>query len=274
MNETAEIRPPSSIDSRWLSISLQDNEAALWSVEAVTVYAQRMKGDWMLARSESNEFKTEKQASKTACLPQNLEWKRWALEHPASEIKFWPSLPDKPLVVKTRVPVIIPPNTNVDLYVNLPIWLEISVKQNNEYYTLDTIAPTTLSNTWYGTHFEGQLCYALRSRARRSIEDLTEEPLRIICAMRFKNRSLDSIPVEKIRIQTDNLAMFRAGDRLWTSSIDVTFNGKDEPAELNYQATPPEVLATPQLIREAKTPPSKGSIIDRLFFKTNEQEER
>jgi len=274
MNEPPTIAPPSSMDSRWFSIRLDSNEAALWSVENVTVYAQRILGDWMLARTESSKLKIDQRANKTDSLPIDLSWKRWALEHDAQEIRFWPSFPDKALVVKTRIPVLIPPETSVDLYVNLPIWLEISVTQKDLSYTLDTIAPTTLSNTWYGTLFEGHLCYAIKSRARRSFEDLSDEPLRAVCKLHIRNRSKDSLPVEKIRIQPEHLSLYRIGERLWTSAVTVTFKGKEHAAELDYVSTPPETTSPIELIRTASSHPNKRSIIDRLFFRTQESEDK
>ncbi len=264
--------PPSS--NRWLAIGLEENEAAVWSVEHITVYTQRVLGDWMLARTESIETPSEQFARKCHSLPLNLEWKRWALEHEAKEVRFWPVLPDRSLVVKTRIPVIVPPKTTIELYVNFPIWLEVSVLQKSEYYTLDTIVPTSLSNTWYGTQYEGQLCYALRSRARRSLEDLTDEPLRAVCLFRIINQSEDSLPVEKIKIDPNHLSLYQSASRLWTNHVTVTFKGNEEHSELHYNSSPPKELKKHTLIREALAPPNRGSIIDRLLFRSDDSEDQ
>lgn len=270
MRSTKEIQPPDARYSRWLSIRMAENEATVWSVENVTVFAQRVLGDWMLARGTAEDLIVGIESRKIGWIPLHLEWKRWALEHQAKEIRFWPTFPDKPIVVKTRIPVIVPPNTSVNLYINLPIWLEISVIQNGEVYTLDTIAPTTLTNTWYGDLFDGQLCYALRSRARRSLDDLSEEPLRGVCLLKIKNRSPDSLPVEKIRIHPDHLNLYRSKNRLWTNAIEATFSGAQEQIELKYETEAPSALQKPELIREANISLRKDSIIDKLFFKRSE----
>ncbi len=270
MNPTADIKPPSGKESRWLSIRIAENQAAVWSVENITVFAQRVLGDWMLARDENPDLLIEREARQISWLPLHLDWKRWALEREASEIRFWPAFPDRPLVVKTRMPVIVPPHSSVDLYVNLPVWLEVSVAQNDSFYTLDTIAPAKLSNTWYGTHFEGQLCYAVKSRARRSLDDLPEEPLRAVCPLKIRNRSQDSLPVEKIRIHPDHLYLYQSRNRLWTNPVVATFEGKEKHIELNYHNEAPPFLKKARSIREAKQPQRRESIIDRLFFRTPE----
>ena len=272
MSEHSTIKPPTSTQSHWLAINIAENEAAIWSVEDISVYAQRVTGDWMLARAASESIPIEQVARKITWLPINLDWKRWALEHEAPEVRFCPAFPDRPLVVKTRIPVIVPPKTTVELYVNLPIWLEVSVSQGSKYYTLDTIAPTTLSNTWYGTHFEGQLCYALKSRPRRSLEDLSEEPLRAVCLFKIRNSSKVSLPVEKIRIDPAHLSLYQSNRRLWTNCVTVTFKGDEEHSEIDYDDSAPRDLDEPTLIRESDRPSSKGSIIDRLLFRSENPE--
>lgn len=267
------LKMPKALSSRWLTIKLAENEAAIWSVEKISVYAQRVVGDWMLAHSESNTPQTGRAATKISSLPLDLNWKRWALEHEAKEVRFWPAFPDRALVVKTRIPVIVPPKTSVELFINLPIWLEVSVKQEDKYYTLEKIAPSKLSNTWYGTHFEGELCYALKSRARRSLEDLSEDPLRAVCLFTIKNRSEVSLPVEKIRINPSHLSIYLAKRRLWTNSVSVTFEGGQEHSKLHYESEAPKTLSKAELIREADEGANRGSIIDRLLFRAQNAEE-
>ncbi|MGK0236768.1 MAG: hypothetical protein ACI92G_000224 [Candidatus Pelagisphaera sp.] len=254
-------------DTHWLSIPLRENEAAVWSAENLTVYAQRVSGDWMLARDESDEARPEQQARTISSVPLGLDWKRWALNKRANEIRFWPSFPDKPLVVKTKIPVILPPKTSVELYVNIPIWLEISVAQDDTLYTLDTVTPTRLSNTWYGTLFEGQLCYAIKSRARRALEDLDDEPLRAACLFKIHNRSEDSLPVDKIRILTEHLSLYQTLERLGTNSVEVNFQGDEHGSELSYESASPEFLKNGQIVREANKPFHRQTLLDKLIFR-------
>lgn len=266
MRSTTQIIDKTS-DTHWLSIPLNENEAAVWSMENVTVYAQRVSGDWMLARDESDEARPEQQTRKISSVPLGLDWKRWALNKKAKEIRFWPSFPDKPVVVKTRIPVIIPPKTSIELYINIPIWLDISVSQGEDYYPLDKVVPSRLSNTWYGTLFEGQLCYAIKSRARRALEDLDNEPMRAACLFKIHNHSEDSLPVDKIRILTEHLSLYQTLERLGTSSVTVNFQGEERGAEISYEATAPEFLKTGRLVHEANKPFHRQTLLDRLIFR-------
>lgn len=254
-------------DTHWLSIPLNENEAALWSAENLTIYAQRISGDWMLARDESDEARPEQQVRKISSVPLGLDWKRWALNKRAKEIRFWPAFPDKPLVVKTRIPVIVPPKTSIELYINIPIWLEISVSQGEEYYPLDKVYPSRLSNTWYGTLFEGQLCYAIKSRARRTLAYLDNESLRAACLFKINNQSENSLPVDKIRILPEHLGLYQTLDRLATSPITVNFRGNEQGSEISYEAGAPEFLKNGRLVREADKPFHRQTLLDKLIFR-------
>jgi len=254
-------------DTHWLTIPLKENEASIWSIANVSVYAQRVSGDWMLARDESEEAITEQQVQKISSVPLGLDWKRWALNKKADEIRFWPTFPDKSLVVKTRVPVIIPPKTSIELYINIPIWLEISVAQGEEYYSLDKVAPSRLSNTWYGTLFEGELCYAIKSRARRALEDLNNGPLQAVCLFKINNQSENSLPVDKIRILPEHLTLYQTLDRLGTSSVTIDFQGDENGSKVSYESVAPEFLKDGRLVREADKPFQRQNLLDKLIFR-------
>lgn len=266
MSDLQEVQT-SLLESRWLSVRLNDNEVVVWNVEETTIYVQRIAGDWMMARDESKERVKVFESRIVSSLPLNLEWKRWALEGDIDEVRFWPAFPDRPLVVKTRIPVIVPPDTSVTLYINLPLWLNVSIGTGKQSYSLENIGPTKLSNTWYGTQFEGQLCYALKSRARRALEDLEEHALRAVCVFHIRNRSTHSLPVERIRILPEHLSLFESNGRLYTSSVTVTFEHSDDGAKIAYHPSYPNLLEGAKILREADKPFRRGSLLDRLIFK-------
>lgn len=251
----------------WLSIQLNENEAVSWSVENTTVYVQQIVGDLVVATENTKVAAIDDKVLPVTSLPIGLEWKRWAFEKEFHEVRFWPILPNKPLVVKTRIPIIIPPKSSIELYINLPIWLEISVMQEGKNSVLDVIETSKLSNTWYGTHFEGELGFALKSRARRSLEDLDTEPLRAVCLFKVSNRSNDSIPVEKIRIHSEHLNLYQAQERLWTSSVKVSIRDREEGAEVQYEPSAPPIISGATLIRGSKKAHHRYTLLDKLIFR-------
>mgnify|MGYP006079187085 CR=1 FL=1 len=257
---------PSKLDSHWNSLSLEDNEAAIWSTEELSIYAQRLRGDWMLAETTNDDPAGKHSVRRTDSLPLGLDWKRWAFQDNVADIRFWPTFPDRPLIVKTRIPVVVPPKSSINLYINIPIWLEVSIAHKDSFETLDKFSPVKLSDTWYGSSFEGQLCYALKSRARRNLDDLENESLRAVCMFRIRNKSDETLPVERIRVIGDHLNLYNIDDRLWASSVDIIFNGKDEKTSVEYQTNAPIESPNSNQIREATKPYRHASFLDKFLF--------
>ena len=260
---------PTPVSHYWRDFKLEENEAIRWKVGTFVLYAQSIHDDLMLAQSTAaSGAPTDIQYGLTSHLPLHLAWKRWALDRRANTIRITPTLPDRSLVVKTRSPVIVLPNSTVSLYVSLPIWVEVLEQHKNEYITLERFCPQQMSNTWYGDHLAGELCYALKSRARRAREDLAEEPFRAICRFTTHNRSNEALPMEKIRVVPNHLGIFRSQSQLWTSSINVDFRGRNEPSRVSYEHTPPSEARNAASVREPRVPFRESSLLDSFVFKS------
>ncbi|MDQ8205507.1 DUF432 domain-containing protein [Pelagicoccus sp. SDUM812003] len=261
---SAQTAPP-----RWTHAKLQDAQPVVWRASAFSIYAQRLKEDLMLAHSvDRDQPNLATSPQPVNSLPLGLDWKRWALSLSDDHIAFKPALPDRPIVVKTRTPVIVPPNAQVSLFVSLPVWVEVSAgKSASDLSPLEVFCTQKLSNTWYGTNFEGELCYALKSRARRSLEDLDDEPLRAVCRFSTRNRSEEALPLEKIRVAPEHLAIYETKEHLWTTSLNVEFLGKDLPSRVTYESERPGEAKGGKLMREPAKSPKSASFLDHFVFK-------
>lgn len=226
----------SAVDIRWSALRLKPWESIVWRAGHTAVWVQKSGDDWMIA-AESDEgdfsYHTIEQAMS---LPIDREWKRWTGLGGYSSVKFSPAFPDRPLVVKTRAPVMIPSGQTIDLYLNIPIWVEVCVEEGEHSQVLGLFPSRTLSNTWFGTQFEGELCYVLKNLARRSKDDLLIEPLAATCRFTITNRFEDPLPLDRLRVLPQHLTIYKSRRRLWTSPVRVVSRGPKEPSQLEYPA--------------------------------------
>ena len=58
-----------------------------------------------------------------------------------------------------------------------------------------------LSNTWFGDPMGGELCYALRTSARRSFDTLRKRPNRAICSVLIKNAFSTPLDFQRLCIK-------------------------------------------------------------------------
>lgn len=111
-----------------------------------------------------------------------------------------------------------------------------------------------LSNIWFGDPMSGDLCYSLRTRARREIANWQTEPHRAVCPVTIRNAANTQLDVERFCVHAVHLSVFAGASRLWTNGVKITFKGEAEVSQLEYADKPPgyeevgEVLSKPRTL--------------------------
>jgi len=117
-----------------------------------------------------------------------------------------------------------------------------------------------LSGTWFGTSEEGELCYSLRTRARRRFDDLPPEPHRCICPVLLKNAGTVELPFQKMCLRVDHVALFRSPSRLWASEVHYTFRATDQPGHIDFGYDTPDFEPGCEKLTPARTPMNRSLI--------------
>ena len=151
-------------------------------------------------------------------------------------------------MVKTTTPTHIPSGMEAVFYVNIPMCAKVETRTSNEKTELLSLSSVTLSDTWFGNNFEGDLCYALKTKAVRSVSDA--------------NKADEPLPLQKICIRANYLNVYASDNRFWTNRISVNFLGKGVPSRVHYGTAPPAELKDPTLVYQASKRYESG------FFKT------
>lgn len=241
-----------AFESRWTSRKLKNLDAFHWQVGHTAVWVQRMDDDWLVAGETGRKEKGRFFLEPATHVPLGVPWRRWAGLDGASAVSFSPVFPDLPLVVKTRAAVMVPPEKTISLYMNLPVWVEVKVDARPDPEVLGVFPTRTLSNTWFGNLFEGELCYALKSLATRSTADIPAEPLAATCCFSIYNHSGEPLLLDRIRILSRHLSIHKNRRRLWASLVKVTTYDTGQPSHLEYPEQPPEEARAGELVRPAE----------------------
>ena len=195
--------------------------------------------------------------------PDKVSWQRWVFSKPYKEITFRQTMPERPLVVKTLTPTHIPAGMEAIFYVNIPFCATVETRDDSGTTTkLTSISSVTLSDTWFGNYFEGNLCYALKTKAVRRAENAKPQPHRALCPIFIANRTHEMLPLQKICIHAKYLNIYANADRFWTNRISVSFLGKGVPSKVRYESAPPSEARDSVLISKAT------ERFEHNFFKT------
>lgn len=194
--------------------------------------------------------------------PAGLDWSRWVCGDDCDRILLSPLTPDRPVVVRPELPVRIPPSHEALFFVGIPIWVQISTG-NSDYTKLCEQPSVVLSNIWFGDPMSGDLCYSLRTRARRVISDSQAEPHRAVCPVKIRNAARGQVEIERFCVHVAHLSVYPGNSRLWTNGVQITFKGEDEVSQLEYSETPPAYEEVGNALSRPREPVKK-----RLFKKS------
>lgn len=183
-------------------------------------------------------------------------WTRWAagdLERVAVE----PVFPDRPLVVEPEVPFWLLGGGDARIYVRVPLWLHLE-GLGRARHSLLRVPSMALSDTWWGTPEEGELCYWLGTHARRAIAPELYQPHLAICPLQLVNRAEEDLHVDKIALRVAFLSLYQYGEALWADETRVLYLGEDEGSRLEMAGRAPTEAPGAGRITPPAEPMSRG----------------
>ncbi len=249
--------------SPWGEIQLGIGECRYWRIGPLGFWIRRQENEWNIAEERYSDEGTAVAESVPA--PSDTAWTRWASGPERSRIRISPATPDRPIVARPAQPFRIVRNGNAQIYISIPISIRIELSTDNDPILLTEIPTIILSNTWFGSVFEGQLCYWTETSVRRQC--LSSSPLRThiaVASMYIDNGAQQELPLEKICLHTDALSLYDSNGQLWTSEIRVKNRGLGSPEELEVKDAPPSAAENAILVAMARTK-SKVNILSRTF---------
>ena len=242
----------------WKTFELAVGETLVWDVGASCIYASRTGNDWLIALKESEEKEGATIEIHKNGIPEDLESERWAFKNPRPNITFEPAMPDRPLVVRPLSPLSLPPDSEVQFFINISAFINIRIS-NLKHETDIGIHPSQkLSNTWFGNNFEGVFCYSNKSHIRREKAELTVVHNQIICPFNIKNRGNEILKVERICLRVKYLSIWAGKSRLWSNEVTTIFRGKGKDTQLEYSRSAPKDSTKPYLLVKSQEKPERG----------------
>lgn len=188
----------------------------------------------------------------------DIRWSRWA---PAGDwdgrLVLRPVFPDRPVVVKPEDEFWLMEDADARIFVRVPLVVQVSAP-GPALRILVEIPTVVLSDTWWGSPEEGELCYYVDTRARRSMEEGDFLEHSCACPVQLVNRSPDDLLVNRIALRPVYLAIYRDGNRIWSDVTTVRYRGEEEGSTLEVSGRPPDEAREPELLTPAIQTMSRG----------------
>ncbi len=189
---------------------------------------------------------------------------RFVMEQTEETLHLTPALADRPIVTSPRIPLHIPPQEKAVLFVGSPLWLRMFPEGSETVWPELPIRRPT--DTWFGgSTQEGELCYAVRTKAVLNPERLATSARRALTPVVIHNQAADLFQVQRLKIPVEHLCLYAdpAGG-LWTEQIVVTNSGDSSLTQVQIDPGPPRPAGDASLLSAARKQ-SEENLWSRVF---------
>ncbi|WP_372798410.1 DUF432 domain-containing protein [Pontiella sp.] len=244
----------------WKPHALAKGKGLELELGALKLWVHRGDRDWHLAY-ESDTQERERFALSQSDAPFNpdRDWTRWFLDEKITELRMQPMLPDRPIIVRPEMPVCLMPKQAVQFFIGIPLWLGISFDAKNG--RVIEIPTQRLSNSWFGTFSEGELCYAVKTKVKLRKEDLSPAVSRVVFPLEVRNASQTKLNFERLCIRPQFLSIYQGKSRLWTNKGRASYRGEENWSRMVYASTAPDFEEAGRLLGKARETTQRGSIL-------------
>lgn len=186
------------------------------------------------------------------------DWIRWAPADWDGTLELTPALADRPIVVQPEDAFWLLAGAEARIYVRVPLWVKIEAVGASRTH-LVTLPVAEASDTWWGSLEEGELCYWLRTTARRRVDhDLFAFHL-ALCPLQLVNHSGDDLHVDKIALRVEYLSLYaHGGASLWADETRVVYAGESEGSRLEVSGAPPAEAPGAERLTPPRTRMARG----------------
>lgn len=224
-----------------------------WHFGPLKIWCKNISNEIRIAYEQQNESGKKEKAK----IADENKWSRFTVKQHFEKIHLLPVFPDRPVVVQTESPFKLTKGASAKVYIRVPLWVKIEIIGTARLFLLE-IPSITLSNTWFGDFFEGQLCYWISAGARREVNIDTSRSYLAICPIELINRADKDLSVEKICLRVSGLSLFFDGEQLWSDETKVVYKGGKKESEISSSGKAPIESSSAKLICSPREPATKS----------------
>ncbi len=162
-----------------------------------------------------------------------------------------PALPVKPMVFKGSGLNVLP-GQKLTIFVKIPLTFQLYFSKVQPENLLREITYKRMSNTWFGEADSGEPAYTLGSEYFLDFNDIQIIDFEAICPVSLINSATDNLLVQRVIIRDEFLSLYKNGNQMVTSHVQIDYKGKDSISAVDYQYSKQfcgdkqEVLAKPR----------------------------
>ncbi len=234
----------------WKSYSLTTDELRSWTIGDFVIQVRHTAHEWQFARHPPGAQN------------ESVSWKRFTAGSEEPVVQPIPLMPDRSVIVRPEASIQLAPGHEAVFFVSIPLWLRLTVGKDSSLVLCDEPL-VNLSKSWFGEPVSGELCYSLRSRARReNDDDAATTACRAVSEVVMRNEADHMLEFARLCLPAKHLHVYRAADQLRGDNIAVVYK-KDSQSQVRIKGRPREVPADAPPLGTAREELASGHILQR-----------
>ncbi len=249
----------------WGEYIIRSRQSLHCHIGPLSLLLHNEREEWQIAYNRSDEGEDENIAceiTESDIAPESFaNNSRYILHDDSGKLHIKPKLADRPIVSRPWSPFHLTAGQEATLYVSSPLWIEITVGEQQR--RLEEIAIHRPSDTWFGPSTrEGELCYASRTSCRLRLDELPWRPHRAITPVLIRNRADSLLTLERLSLPVPLLPLFATADgRLWTPRVTLTRDQDGDMADLKIDKGAPTEIEAATLLDTPRKAAGSGTLI-------------
>ena len=244
-----------NLENLWQKFTLNVDESLCINLDPLTLVIRHDQNEWSLAYNWQQESEqplglTRGKNNDFLNIQDNIQ--RYAYAKDSNILHIKPLLADRSIVARPRSPFYLVAKQNLWLYVSSPIWLEITIGEDET--PLQEIPVHRPSDTWFGANtMEGEIAYATRTHARLSVDDINFNRHRALTPVKLINNTDNRLLLERISLPVPYLNLFQDGaGHIWTSPVTMMRETDNGTTSIKIESSPPEQIAMARPLAEPR----------------------
>ena len=207
-------------DVWWREYELGGGETRWWTLGSLLLGVERKPREWRIGYEHFPDSGAILPVSDRS-VDEMKSATRFIFSKPGDAIRLVPALADRPVVTRPVSPLYLPAGEDALMFVSSQAWVRVeAVSIDKVLLDIPSVRP---SDTWFGPSMQtGELCYASRTHARLSLEDLPQQPFRAVTPLEIVNEAESDLMLERISLPVPNLTLYATGaGALWTQKVSL-----------------------------------------------------
>lgn len=225
----------------WDKYTIEKDKTFHWKLGHTVIWVRKIDNEWLIANESIKETHEQSVYSSDSEPPDIIKWNSIITDKSRS-LNVLPAVPDRPVIVKPRGVFKLLPGMNIQLYIHIPLWIQIyhgSVKNENLIYEFPSIG---LSSTWFGESDNGILSYTNPKEVFTHLDTTKYHQYEAICPVKITNNDSEILNFQRLLLNVEFLSIYSDGNLLFTSEINVRFKGENAIADIQYSNAAPAFL--------------------------------